>query len=320
MALESEARRKRSPDALASDPWADDQDAAYLRFLNTDHIAALPRVPFLRELHGIPADLLIPPPASGPMIPDLSEESRHYFTFLALHLTYLFMSQWPWPKGKRPRPEDVARSSDPFAHDRIYFRDIVFCDIVEEGPKRLANHLAFCKQAVLRIPALGQLMDGVWRSDRWLLPGAEGFTSARGLPQRDRKTLRGIVSAMLPVLERLSALADAAPGPRLPQAATRAKSKPSADGVVGAARPAGEAEAPLPLTPEDRDILESLASKTGETLKQEDIAAGVSRTVKTVRTRLKVLETGGYVNRPRGLRLGYCITPTGRKRLKPTTA
>ena len=96
--------------------------------------------------------------------------------------------------------QDIKYSDDPLAFDRIYFRDLV-----ETG--KLANHLAYCQQAVLRIPALAARVQ-----DRWLLPSeaeAALIRPGNGLPAGARKALGIIVRDMDPLLRRLGAEADA---------------------------------------------------------------------------------------------------------------
>jgi DNA-binding Lrp family transcriptional regulator len=77
------------------------------------------------------------------------------------------------------------------------------------------------------------------------------------------------------------------------------------------------AQAAPALTPDDRAILQALADSE-TTRPQADIAAAAERDVKTVRERLKRLETAGLVSRPCGARSGFAITPSGMGLLSST--
>ena len=78
-------------------------------------------------------------------------------------------------------------------------------------------------------------------------------------------------------------------------------------------KPTAVPDAPqaVPLTPEERTILEVLADEHGMTVTQEALAQQTHLSDKTVRKWIGKLRERGLVNQPRGPKKGFAITPLG---------
>lgn len=72
----------------------------------------------------------------------------------------------------------------------------------------------------------------------------------------------------------------------------------------------------ISLTPEDKTILEAMVNENNMTIVQEDLAEVVRVSVRTIKTRLKILREKGLVHQPCGPKKGFTVTNRGKSLIK----